>query len=160
MSKIIIPIWNRIYKDIKDYWKIAFILLLYIILTSIILHDSCCVVLITGFPCPGCGLTRAVLALLRLDFKTAWNMNPGVYLFVVICLYYGIRYYIFGKKGSYDYVVFIAFNIILSVIYVVRMFLYFPNVEPMLYRDNNLLSIFLGINIDSIKFMFNLLNWR
>ena len=32
-----------------------------------------------GFPCPGCGMTRAVLCLLHLDFAGAWSFHPMVF---------------------------------------------------------------------------------
>lgn len=32
-----------------------------------------------GFPCPGCGMTRAVLSLLQLDFAAAWQFHPMVF---------------------------------------------------------------------------------
>ena len=31
---------------------------------------------ITGLQCPGCGVTRMCLALLRLDVSGAWSANP------------------------------------------------------------------------------------
>ena len=31
---------------------------------------------ITGFYCPGCGITRMCIALLHLDIKKAWSYNP------------------------------------------------------------------------------------
>ena len=34
--------------------------------------------LATGLSCPGCGVTRMCLALLRLDFSAAWRANPGL----------------------------------------------------------------------------------
>jgi hypothetical protein len=34
---------------------------------------------LTGRPCPGCGLTRALLALGRGDFVAAWRFNPFVW---------------------------------------------------------------------------------
>lgn len=34
--------------------------------------------LVTGLNCPGCGVTRMCLALLRLDLAGAWAANPGL----------------------------------------------------------------------------------
>lgn len=34
--------------------------------------------LITGLQCPGCGVSRMCLSLLRLDFHAAWRANPAV----------------------------------------------------------------------------------
>ena len=44
---------------------------------------------LTGFPCPGCGMTRAVLCVLRGDFSGAFNYHPlwvllPVFLFLVL----------------------------------------------------------------------------
>ena len=33
---------------------------------------------VTGLLCPGCGVTRMCLALLRLDLSAAWSANPGM----------------------------------------------------------------------------------
>lgn len=35
----------------------------------------CAIKALTGFNCPGCGMTRAVLAALRLDFAAAFAYN-------------------------------------------------------------------------------------
>ena len=35
----------------------------------------CVFYLVTNLQCPGCGVTRMCLALLRLDFVTAWQSN-------------------------------------------------------------------------------------
>lgn len=37
---------------------------------------------LTGLKCPGCGITRMILSLLRLDFKTAFFYNPAVFCLV------------------------------------------------------------------------------
>ncbi len=47
-------------------------------------YIPCPIHAITGFKCPGCGVTRMFLALMRLDFKSAFDSNP----FVLVTLPY------------------------------------------------------------------------
>lgn len=44
----------------------------------------CPIRLVTGLLCPGCGVTRMCLALLRLDFAAAWSANPGLLLLLPV----------------------------------------------------------------------------
>ena len=37
---------------------------------------GCPILYVIGIPCPGCGMTRAVLACLRLDFAAAFRYHP------------------------------------------------------------------------------------
>lgn len=39
--------------------------------------------LCTGYACPGCGLTRSALAVVRGDLETAWRYHPFVFVLVV-----------------------------------------------------------------------------
>lgn len=39
---------------------------------------------VTGLLCPGCGVTRMCLALLRLDFAAAWDANPVLLLLLPV----------------------------------------------------------------------------
>ena len=36
----------------------------------------------TGIPCPGCGMTRACLAILQGEFSTAWRYHPFSFLLI------------------------------------------------------------------------------
>ena len=47
----------------------------------------CPTALFLGVPCPGCGLTRATLALLRGDFATALHLHPLVFLLTPLFAY-------------------------------------------------------------------------
>ena len=48
---------------------------------------------IFGIPCPGCGMTRAFLACLRLDFAAAWRYHPMVFSLPYLLA-------LFGKDGA------------------------------------------------------------
>jgi hypothetical protein len=41
------------------------------------LPHICLVQALCGIPCPGCGVTRSVLALIGGDLGRAWALNPG-----------------------------------------------------------------------------------
>lgn len=44
-------------------------------------------------PCPGCGMTRAAFALLRLDFAAAWGYNPLIFAmpYLLVYLFFDLR---------------------------------------------------------------------
>ena len=41
---------------------------------------GCPILKLTGIPCMGCGMTRAGISLLHLDFARAWYFHPLIYL--------------------------------------------------------------------------------
>ena len=49
--------------------------------------------------CPGCGMTRAVKALLRLDFAGAWRFHPMVFSMPLLVLYIALDGRVFRKKA-------------------------------------------------------------
>ena len=51
-----------------------------------------------GVICPGCYMTRAVLALLRLDFEAAFRCHPMVFSLPVIAVYIVKDGGLFNKK--------------------------------------------------------------
>lgn len=58
----------------------------------------------TGLLCPGCGVSRMCLSLLRGDWAGAWRANPGLVLLTpVLAVLLGlraIRYVRMGKVGA------------------------------------------------------------
>jgi hypothetical protein len=42
-------------------------------------HGECGFRFLLGAPCPGCGMTRACLALARGDAAAAWRLHPAVF---------------------------------------------------------------------------------
>ena len=54
---------------------------------------------VTNLYCPGCGITRAIISLLKLDFYQAFRFNPLVIILLPFLLIYNIYIWIFnGKK--------------------------------------------------------------
>ncbi len=45
---------------------------------------------LSGLRCPGCGITRACLALARGEFAAAWSYHPFAYLLVPLALTMGL----------------------------------------------------------------------
>ena len=70
--------------------KLKIVITAVILLFAVVLYFSpvsCLILPFTGVRCPGCGMTRALLSALRLDFKAAFNYHamfwsvPILYLF-------------------------------------------------------------------------------
>lgn len=57
---------------------------------------------VTGWKCPGCGVTHMCLALLQLDFRAAFMANPALFLsaplLMIIFVSYLIGYIMTGKR--------------------------------------------------------------
>jgi hypothetical protein len=49
---------------------------------------------ITGIPCPGCGMTRAIRYALQLDFVSAWHYHPLFFLIPLMILVFLFESYI------------------------------------------------------------------
>ena len=79
---------------------------------------TCPIKFMTGISCPSCGMTRAYLSLLRLDFKSAYYYHP---LFVLPAL--GLIIYIFRDKFSKKFLraIEVSFVLVFLIVYVFRM---------------------------------------
>ena len=128
----------RIYKDIKNYWVgIALFLVLYFSL-KYFYNAYCPLILITGLPCPACGMTRAVLRFCQGEWIRAYNLQPTVFLWVGYAIYWGVYRYILGKKSEILDWIFIILLLFQIGVYIYRMMTIFPEYAPMTYRSKNL----------------------
>ncbi len=58
------------------------------------LPSTCIFYRLTGYPCPSCGITRSVMALVRFDLDVATRMNPlGVPFIGIFGLWWAIVVY-------------------------------------------------------------------
>jgi len=88
------PAWVlRIFIGVVLFLTAALSLLYYVFGINIIKHlpqvSLCPFRLITGMPCPGCGMIRAFVSIGQLKFKEAMNFNLwAIPLFIIMIFYF------------------------------------------------------------------------
>jgi len=138
MKKYILPVYNRIKKDIvKNRVEISLFCGIFI-LFFVIFKDVCPTQILFGFPCPGCGLTRAGVLLLRFRFAQAWQMHPFIYSWLFLAVYLCYNRYIRGRKAKALVPLMIGITIAMVLFYIYRMYRYYPDVEPLTQQSDSL----------------------
>lgn len=51
----------------------------------------CPIRLLTGYPCPGCGGTRAMGAISLGDFERAWSLNPITFVICLVLIVWALK---------------------------------------------------------------------
>ena len=112
----------------KDYIYILLSLIICIFLFVINNYKIPCIInSIFGIYCPGCGITRMFLSIIKLDFYQAFRYNPIAFLLLPFVIFYGyleLKTKIFNKKNflnseKYKFV-WIVLGIILIVYGILR----------------------------------------
>ena len=97
---------------------------------------------LTGFYCPGCGITRAAESLLRFDLMGALGYNAGVVLMGPIWLFVLIKstvFYIrYGKKDESKINKYLLiFTIVFLVVFCIFRNIFPEVISPYLYLSDN-----------------------
>lgn len=90
----------------------------YLLLTFFNVGIPCLFHKFTGLLCPGCGITRMILSILHLDFKSAFQYNQVIFIFSPIILYFIIRLYISWLKSE-SYKLSLFENIVVYIMLIV-----------------------------------------
>ncbi len=145
MKKYILPVYNRIKKDIVNNRVEISLFCGIFILFFVIFKEVCPTQILFGLPCPGCGLTRAGVLLLRFRFVQAWEMHPFIYVWLFFILYLCYNRYIRGKKAKALLPLLIVITISMFIFYIYRMCRYYPDVEPMVQKSESLFHSLLEV---------------
>lgn len=138
MKKKVSEIGNRIGKDVRQY-GLGFlaVAVLYFVVHS--LFDAFCPsVLISGFPCPGCGMTRAVIYLLRGQIGRSCAINPAGVLWAAWALLFAFERYGLGRRSKVTVRAAYVIAVFMIIVYIIRMKWYFPDRPPYVYTKENL----------------------
>ncbi len=113
--------------------------IIYILLSYIFHFVNCPIKLCIGYPCPGCGMTRACLSIFRFDFKSAFHYNPFVFLLPFLLWIVIFRQRPWISKIYNNTFFWIIILVLVVVVYVLRLLYVYPNV-PMDYYSENILN--------------------
>lgn len=131
---------NRIRKDFENFWMAAAAIIVYTIVVNLIFHGFCPLVLVTGFPCPGCGITRALFYLFTGQIEKSLYIQPMGIVVLACIIYFFWNRYVIGRKAKGMKAVLGISVVLLLVVYLVRMYLYFPERVPYVYTQGCLLE--------------------
>ncbi|AIY83575.1 MAG: DUF2752 domain-containing protein [Clostridium baratii] len=115
---------------------------------SIILafNIKCIIRTLIGIPCPGCGMTRAWIEAINLNFYEAFKFHPLFLLAPILIILIIIR----GEKCIDKYTKYVDVSIVVIIVlflgvYAFRMYMYFPNEVPMNINKESVL--FKAVNL-------------
>lgn len=131
---------KRIANDIRAYWGFGLVFFIYDVLTHFLFGAFCPSVILAGIPCPGCGMTRAVFFFATGRFMRGWNMNPLGLLWFALVVYFCVMRYGLGKKPKGLFGMGGVIIGLMVILYLVRMYLYFPGNPPISYTPGNMLE--------------------
>lgn len=126
--------------------RILMVLLLWLIAASLMTDSICVYKATSGLPCPGCGMTRALTALIHGDYGLAFYMHP-LWPLVILGIVIGVwllvtrqterfKHFSMSRQGNR---LWLALLLIVVLVYVFRMLQYFPHTEPMSFNAKALL---------------------
>jgi len=119
-------------------------LVIIIIMIYILTGRNCIIQAVTGMPCPACGITRAFISLLQLNFWDAMMYNPLILLLPVVglALILSETHKFITRSVSFNIAIIIMIALVFGV-YIYRMIIYFPHTTPMVYWERSLLGVIL-----------------
>jgi len=116
---------EKIRNMVKKYHireKIIFTILYLIFVGVMYIRGVGCVFLnIVGKPCPGCGMTRAWISVLRADFATAFALHPLFFTVPVLYLYILADGHLFTNKYVNSTILGLIF-LLFFLLFVIRLF--------------------------------------
>lgn len=130
---------ERIWKDIKSLWIAILALLLYNVIARSVFHAFCPQLILTGVPCAGCGMTRAVFYILTGRFARGMQLNPAAPFWIVFLVWFLINRYLRGIRPKSTQLWLGIVCLATLVIYLYRMLNFFPGDPPLVYYSNNIL---------------------
>ena len=108
---------------------ISFLIIYFILSELLDVGIPCLFYEITGYYCPGCGITRLLFSFLKLDFYQAFRYNPLIFILIIITGIYWLVKFILKKFmnisieiPNYVYYILLVIVIIFGILRNIPMF--------------------------------------
>jgi len=145
-TKAINDIGRRVCCDLFDLRFGIALFLLYLLLTELVFHHICPMVIVAGLPCPACGLSRAVSYLFVGEFRKSLACNPFAIFWILFAAYFAYMRYLCGMKVRYLYEIMACLCLAMMIYYAYRMITVFPSDPPYVYQKHNLISNLINLS--------------
>lgn len=146
----------RILKDIKNYYMAILLFLIWNVIIRKVFHAFCPFLIVTGLPCAGCGMTRAVFYILTGDFARGMRLNPAAPFWIAWIVYFIVNRYFIGKNSKWVMRLLGIVCVITIGIYCYRMWHDFPGSPPMTFYRRNIMSKFFPFYNDLLQHIVQL----
>ena len=131
---------ERMKADIRNFYPAVIVFVIYNLVVRNIFHAYCPFLITTGFPCPGCGMTRAAFYLLTGRFNRGMSLNPAAPFWIAFIVCFFVERYVRGRTPKYMKILLAVVVLITVGIYLYRMVHFFPSSPPLVFYRNNLIS--------------------
>ena len=121
---------------LKKISLISIIIIIFIIISLVLYNIGyiCPIKNIFNIYCAGCGTTRMIISLLKLDFYQAFRYNPLMFILGIVFLIYIIYVVIMYLRNKKIYIpntkIFIAIIILMFLYMILRNIPYFEYLKP------------------------------
>ena len=122
-----LPTVTKCRVNLRYVW-LFFLFAIYFLITWWADTSICITRSMTGFPCPGCGLTTAALALVRGDLTSALKANALIFMVLPLLLLAAVD--ICRHNRAFTRItrwIYLSGAIIMVIYFIFRMILYFPD---------------------------------
>lgn len=131
-----LPAWFR---SACTAGALALFLIVVLLIYSHFHITVCPIYRVIGIPCPSCGMTRSWLALLHGHLHEAFRLHPLFWLAPVLVIAVFFYDQLSGKKRKRVEILLFAIVSVFIIVWLVRMILFFPRVEPMEWNEDAVL---------------------
>ena len=135
---------KRIVYELKQAKTAICMILIYTAVANYFFGYICPSMVFIGLPCPGCGLTRAALSLMRFDFQKALYFNPMIFFALPLIALYVFMYLKNWDLGKLFYPT-VVIIIVAVIVFFIRLRLGFGT-EPLVINGNALIFRLFGRN--------------